>query len=172
MGGAAPTPPKFGIALKGEVLTGTAFDKKTGNLKLARRTILVVGLGGALAFILPAIYTKTPLAAVAMLAASFFFLELTNAVLWSLPLDIAGKFAGTAGGMMNTGFGVAGMVSPAIFGFLIQTTGSYEVPFLISAGLLGVAAICSLWIDPTNKLKEVPMDMPSFDGVKQFAIPG
>jgi len=26
--GAAPTPPKFGIALKGEVLTSTAFDQE------------------------------------------------------------------------------------------------------------------------------------------------
>ncbi|MFC3106779.1 MFS transporter [Undibacterium arcticum] len=151
----------------GDTLGGILSDyiyKKTGNLKLARRTLLVVGLGGALAFIMPAIYTETPVTAVALLAASFFFLELTNAVLWSLPLDIAGKFAGTAGGMMNTGFGVAGMVSPVAFGYLIQTTGSYEVPFLISAGLLGVAAICSLWIDPTNKLKEAPPEAPSFNG--------
>lgn len=157
----------------GDTLGGVLSDriyKKTGNLKLARRTLLVVGLGGALVFIVPAIYTNTPLTAVALLAASFFFLELTNAVLWSLPLDIAGKFAGTAGGMMNTGFGVAGMVSPVAFGYLVQTTGSYEVPFLISAVLLGVAAICSLWIDPTNKLKEEPVEAPSFNGVKRMAI--
>lgn len=141
----------------GDTLGGVISDKiykKTGNLKLARRSLLVVGLGGALAFILPAIYTQTPLTAVILLAASFFFLELTNAVLWTLPIDIAGKYAGTAGGMMNTGFGVAGMISPAVFGFLIEKTGSYEIPFLISAGLLGVAALCSLLIDPTNKLKE------------------
>lgn len=147
----------------GDTLGGILSDriyKKTGNLKLARRSLLVVGLGGALVFIIPAIYTDTPLMAVALLAASFFFLELTNAVLWSLPLDIAGKFAGTAGGMMNTGFGVAGMISPVAFGYLIQVTGSYEVPFLISAVLLGVAAVCSFWIDPTNKLQD-PLEAPS-----------
>ena len=141
----------------GDTLGGVISDriyKRTGNLKLARRLLLVVGLGGSLGFIVPAIYTNTPLMAVALLAASFFFLELTNAVLWSLPLDIAGRFAGTAGGMMNTGFGVAGMISPMAFGYLIQVTGSYEIPFLISAALLGVAAICSFWIDPTNKLKD------------------
>lgn len=156
----------------GDTLGGVLSDriyKKTGNLKLARRLLLVVGLGGALVFIVPAIYTKTPLMAVALLAASFFFLELTNAVLWSLPLDIAGKFAGTAGGMMNTGFGVAGMVSPVAFGYLIQATGSYEIPFLISAVLLGVAAVCSLWIDPTNKLKEPVEEPQGFKGVLRMA---
>jgi sugar phosphate permease len=141
----------------GDTLGGVVSDyiyKKTGSLKLARRSLLVVGLGGALVFIIPAIYTSTAITAVILLAASFFFLELTNAVLWSLPLDIAGKFAGTAGGMMNTGFGVAGMISPVAFGYLIQTTGSYEVPFLISAALLAIAVVCSFWIDPTNTIKE------------------
>ncbi len=156
----------------GDTLGGVLSDriyKKTGNLKLARRLLLVVGLGGALVFIVPAIYTNTPLMAVALLAASFFFLELTNAVLWSLPLDIAGKFAGTAGGMMNTGFGVAGMVSPVAFGYLIQTTGSYEIPFLISAALLGVAAVCSLWIDPTNKLKDPVEEPQALNGVLRMS---
>ena len=156
----------------GDTLGGVLSDriyKKTGNLKLARRSLLVVGLGGALVFIVPAIYTKTPLMAVALLAASFFFLELTNAVLWSLPLDIAGKFAGTAGGMMNTGFGVAGMISPVAFGYLIQVTGSYEVPFLISAALLGVAVLCSFWIDPTNKLQDPVAPLPPLNGSLRMA---
>jgi ACS family D-galactonate transporter-like MFS transporter len=141
----------------GDTLGGVVSDliyRRTGDLKLARRLLLVVGLGGALAFVMPAIYTSSALTAVLLLSASFFFLELTNAVLWSLPIDIAGRYAGTAGGMMNTGFGVAGMISPVVFGFLIQSTGSYELPFLISAGLLGVGALCSLLIDPTKKIGE------------------
>lgn len=143
----------------GDTLGGVVSDtvyKRTGNLKLARRLMLVLGLGGALVFILPAIYTDNAMNAVLLLSASFFFLELTNAVLWSLPLDIAGRYAGTAGGMMNTGFGVAGMISPVVFGLLIDRTGSYELPFLISAGLLGVGAVVSMFIDPTRKARDVP----------------
>lgn len=141
----------------GDTLGGVISDRvlvRTGNLKLARRLLLVVGLGGALVFILPAIYAATAVAAVMLLSAAFFFLELTNAVLWTLPIDIAGPFAGTAGGMMNTGFGVAGMISPAVFGLLIDRTGSYELPFLISAGLLAVGAVCAMFVDPTRKVWE------------------
>ena len=112
----------------------------------------MVGLGGAFAFILPAIVTGNALGAVYLLAAAFFFLELTNAVLWTLPIDIAGRYAGTAGGIMNTGFGVAGMISPVVFGVLIERTGRYELPLFISAGLLLVGALCSLRIDPTLKV--------------------
>jgi sugar phosphate permease len=143
----------------GDTLGGVISDriyKRTGNLKLARRALLVIGLGGALAFILPAVYTDSPVTAVVLLSASFFFLELTNAVLWSLPIDIAGRFAGTAGGMMNTGFGIAGMISPTVFGFLIEKTGSYEIPFAISAALLAVGAVCTFFIDPTNKIQGEP----------------
>ena len=138
----------------GDTLGGVISDqiyKRTGNLKLARRFMLILGLGGARVFILPAIYAGEALTAVLLLSASFFCLELTNAVLWSLPIDIAGPYAGTAGGMMNTGFGVAGMISPVVFGVLIDRTGSYEAPFLISAGLLGLGAICAMFVDPTRK---------------------
>jgi len=144
----------------GDTLGGVISDavyKRTGNLKMARRLMLVIGLGGALVFILPVVGTRDPLMAVALLSASFFFLELTNAVLWSLPLDIAGAYAGTAGGMMNTGFGVAGMISPVVFGYLIQTTGSYEVPFAVSALLLLVGVVAAFFIDPTRKLGDPPV---------------
>ena len=140
----------------GDTLGGVISDaifRRTGKLRLARCSLLVVGLCGAFAFILPAIVTGSALGAVYLLAAAFFFLELTNAVLWTLPLDIAGRYAGTASGIMNTGFGVAGMISPIVFGVLIQRTGHYELPFFISAGLLLVGAICSLGIDPTVKVE-------------------
>jgi sugar phosphate permease len=142
----------------GDTLGGVMSDaifRRTGSLRLARRALLVGGLGGAFVFIVPAVVTGSALGAVYLLAAAFFFLELTNAVLWTLPLDIAGQHAGTAGGMMNTGFGVAGMISPVVFGALIQRTGRYELPLFISALLLVVGAICSLKIDPTVKVEAV-----------------
>lgn len=141
----------------GDTLGGVLSDqiyKRTGNLKVARRAMLVIGLGGALAFMLPVVGATQPVTAVALLSASFFFLELTNAVLWSLPMDIAGAHAGTAGGMMNTGFGIAGAISPVVFGYLIQVTGSYKWPFSVSAGLLAVGVVAALFIDPTRKVSE------------------
>ncbi|MCO4888638.1 MFS transporter [Cupriavidus sp. WGtm5] len=135
----------------GDTLGGVLSDRiyrRTGNLRLARGAILFVGLAGSLMFIAPMTFTADAVNAVILLSLSFFFLELTNAVLWSLPLDIAGKYAGTAGGMMNTGFGVAGMVSPVVFGYLIERTGSYDLPFMISGALLGVGALASLFINP------------------------
>ena len=64
----------------GDTLGGVVSDqilKRTGNLKLARRLMLVIGMGGSLVFILPVVSVSDPIMAVALLSASFFFLELT-----------------------------------------------------------------------------------------------
>jgi ACS family D-galactonate transporter-like MFS transporter len=147
----------------GDILGGVASDalfRRTGNLRLARVAVLVVGLLGALGFIVPAARTASPLGAVSALAAAFFFLELTNAVLWSLPIDIAGAYAGTAGGMMNTGFGIAGMISPVVFGLIIERTGRYDLPFLVSAGLLLIGAAAALFINPARTVAGAgPVDL-------------
>ncbi|MFX1675444.1 MFS transporter [Paraburkholderia sp. A2WS-5] len=140
----------------GDTLGGVVSDrlfKWTGRLRFARCAVLVTGMGGSLAFLLPMVSATNPVVAVLFLSASFFFLEITNPVLWTLPLDIAGKYAGTAGGMMNTGFGIAGMVSPVVFGYLIEHTGSYNVPFMISAGLLALGIVAALFIDTSRTVE-------------------
>ncbi|REG51896.1 sugar phosphate permease [Paraburkholderia sp. BL6669N2] len=157
----------------GDTLGGVVSDKLykiTGRLRFARCTVLVVGMGGSLVFLLPMVSATDPLTAVWFLSASFFFLEITNPVLWTLPLDIAGKYAGTAGGMMNTGFGVAGMVSPVVFGYLIEKTGSYNVPFNISAGLLAVGILAALFID-TSKTVEADEERERAAGVELGGMP-
>ncbi len=47
------------------------------------------------------------------------------------------------------------MISPVVFGVLIERTGHYELPFFLSAGLLLVGALCSLRIDPTLTVEAV-----------------
>jgi cyanate permease len=63
-------------------------------------------------------------------------------------MDIAPRHAGTASGMMNFGFGLAGIVSPVVFGFLIDTTGSWALPFVGSIALLLIGALLALRLRP------------------------
>lgn len=99
----------------GDTLGGVISDKlyiRTKRLRFARVSVLSLGLFLAFLCIMPMIFIRDPLIAIVLISACFFFLELTNPVLWSLPMDIAGKYAGTAGGMMNSGFGLAGQFHP------------------------------------------------------------
>jgi ACS family D-galactonate transporter-like MFS transporter len=63
--------------------------------------------------------------------------------------------------MMNTGFGIAGMISPVVFGMIIQRTGRYDLPFLISAGLLLLGAGLATLIDPTRTIEDAESTMTS-----------
>ena len=139
----------------GDTVGGVMSDAilhRTGNLKLARRLNLVVGLLGSLVFLTPCLFVHDLLTVAVLLSLAFFFLELTNAVLWALPMDLAPQYAGIAGGLMNTGFGVAGIFSPAVFGLLLQLTGSWQIPFATSVALLLLGVLLSLRIDPTDTL--------------------
>ncbi len=141
----------------GDTLGGVVSDyiyKRTGRLRLARLALLITGLGGAVCFMVPTAYATEVTTAVWLLASAFFMIELTNAVLWSLPIDIAGRYGGTAAGMMNTGFGVAGMIAPVAFGYLIDKTLSYKVPFLLSAALLAIGAVAACFIDPNKHIAD------------------
>ena len=87
-------------------------------------------------------------------------------MIWSIPMDIAPNHAGTAGGLMNTGFGIAGIVSPIVFGRLIDVTGSFVAPFTLSAALLVVGGLAALWIDPPERL---PDDSPLSPSPRRLA---
>jgi MFS family permease len=121
--------------------------RRTGDLRLARRRNLVVGLTGALLWLAPLLVIHSLAAVTVCLAGSFFFLELTNAALWSIPMDIAPGNAGAASGLMNTGFGLAGVISPIVFGFLLDHSG-WQLPFGLSVALLAVGVVLATRVDP------------------------
>jgi MFS family permease len=121
---------------------------RTRSLRTARRMNLVIGLAGSMLALIPSLLMHNLVLVTISLAVSFFFLELTNSVLWTIPMDIAPDHAGVASGLMNTGFGIAGIVSPVVFGFLIDRTGNWQLPFGLSAGLLAFGTLLSLRVDP------------------------
>lgn len=128
----------------GDTLGGFASDRilrRTMNARLARRTLLLIGFIGSGLCLVPLVFTPSLNVAVISLAFSFFFLELTNAQLWAIPMDVAPTWSGTASGMMNTGFAVAGIVSPIVVGALVDATGGFAFPFGISVAILVAAAI-------------------------------
>jgi MFS family permease len=88
------------------------------------------------------------------LSLAFFFAELIVAPIWSVPMDIAPRYAGSASGMMNFGFGVAGLVSPSSFGYLVDRTGSWVVPFIGSIVLLLLGAVLALRLRPDQPFVE------------------
>jgi MFS family permease len=147
----------------GDTAGGVATDRllrKTGSLVIARRGVIVAGFLGAFIFLIPVVLIHNLTVAAVCLSLAFFFAELIVGPIWSVPMDIAPRYAGTASGMMNFGFGVAGLVSPLSFGYLVDRTGSWVVPFIASILLLLLGAVLALRLRPDRPFVEDATTQP------------
>jgi MFS family permease len=133
----------FLAGVVGDTLGGVASDhilRRTGDRVAARRNVIATGMIGGFLLMIPVMLVDDVNVAALSLAGAFFFVELVVAPIWAVPMDIAPRYSGSASGMMNFGFGVAGIISPFVFGYLIDRTGSWTLPFAGSIGLLLLGA--------------------------------
>ncbi|MGA7324029.1 MAG: MFS transporter [Rhodomicrobium sp.] len=141
----------FLAGMVGDTVGGLLTDaiyKRTGDLNRSRRDAVIVGFAGSLLFLLPVLFVHHQLTVILALAAAFFFLEITEAPVWAVPIDIAPQFAGLAGGIMSTAAGLAATLSPFVFGIITDVTGSYRVPFILSIALMGAGIAASFLMRP------------------------
>jgi MFS family permease len=139
----------------GDALGGIVSDwifSKTGDLNKARRNVVVASFLCSLTFMLPVLFLHDVTWAAVCLSAAFFFSEFTIGPMWAIPMDIAPQFSGSASGLMNTGSALAAIVSPLVFGYVIDKTDNWELPFLGSIGLLLVGSIVAFWMKPGEKM--------------------
>ena len=129
--------------------------RRTGSLQTARRNLIIVGMLGAFVFLLPVVLTHDLTTVAVCLSLACFFSELIVAPIWSVPMDIAPDYAASASGLMNFGFGVAGILSPLVFGALLDATRSWAIPFCGSLGLLILGAALSFFMRPDRRFAAV-----------------
>jgi MFS family permease len=141
----------FFAGVGGDLLGGTISDtilRRTGDLLKARRNVVVAGFLGSFLCLLPIFATHELTIIVLSLAAAFFFAEVVIGPMWSIPMDIAGTYSGTASGLMNTGSALAAILSPLAFGYIADLTGDWHLPFLGSLGLLLLGAALAFTMHP------------------------
>jgi MFS family permease len=152
----------------GDSLGGILSDgilKRTGNVRLARLSVTVTGFAGALASLIPILFIHDITVVALCLSSGFFFIEITIGPMWSVPMDIAPKFSGTASGLMNTGSAFAAIVSPLVAGYVIDVTGNWYLPFLMSMGLLVLGGFCAFLMHPEIPFEEGEAMLPGGQAV-------
>jgi MFS family permease len=133
----------FAGGLIGDTLGGVISDRilqRTGDQVVARRNMIVLGMLGCFLLLLPVMLVHDINIAALSLATAFFFIELIVGPIWAVSMEVAPKYSGSASGMMNFGFGTAGIISPLIFGYVVDRTGSWTLPFAASLCLLLLGA--------------------------------
>jgi sugar phosphate permease len=141
----------FFAGVVGDVLGGVISDsilRRTGDLRRARRDVVVAGFLGSFLCLLPIFATHDLRIIAVCLGAALFCAEIVIGPMWSIPMDITAKHSGTASGIMNTGSAIAGILSPLAFGFIIDRTGNWQLPFIGSLGFLLLGAALTFTMRP------------------------
>jgi len=158
----------FLAGVVGDTLGGIATDallRRSGRLRVARVWVVSGCMVAALLCLLPVMATTNLTVITLCLAGGFFFSEFTIGPMWAIPMDIAPEFSGTASGLMNTGSALAAIASPVVGGYIIDTTGDWNGPFIGSILLLLVGAVLAFRMRP-----EQGLGLPPSDGVLRPAV--
>lgn len=141
----------FFAGVIGDTMGGVISDRilrRTGRVRVARIGVTVFGFSGAFLSLLPIFFVHEITAVSLCLSGGFFFAEMVIGPMWSIPMDIAPKYSGTAAGLMNSGSAFAAIVSPVVAGVVIDATGNWYLPFLMSMGLLLLGILTAFLMHP------------------------
>jgi len=145
----------FFAGFVGELLGGWISDTwqaRAGRANQVYRTMFAVAAVFTTGSILAVAYVKNPIAVVALLSVTLFFLRWCG-MYWAIPSILAGRDrAGFLGGCMNLSGNIAGIAVPIIVGFIVQMTGSYFLAMMFFAAASVGLLICSSAIDYSRKL--------------------
>jgi MFS family permease len=148
----------FLAGLVGNTVGGMGSDfilKRTGRHRLARCSVVAASLIGTALCLIPCLLIDNLSIVVALLAAAMFFLELTIAPMYAVPMDITREYAGLGSAYIIMGVAIAGIISPVVFGWLIDLTGNWNVPFATGVVILLIGAAVVGVLRP-----DVPLSLP------------
>ena len=114
----------------------------TGNALLARKLVLVVSLIIAAACVALAGVVTGITAVVALMAVTVFFMYLTASTYWAIILDtVAESRVGGVSGFVHLIANLAGIVAPAVTGYLVELSGSFTSAFVLTGAIAVVGAL-------------------------------
>jgi len=108
-----------------------------------RRSLPLAALCASAAFLVIGARTANATLAVAALTACTVLVICTEGPFWATMTQLAGEHSGIAGGTMNFGSNLGGMISPALTPWLAERIG-WETALTVTAGLALVAGL--LWL--------------------------
>jgi ACS family D-galactonate transporter-like MFS transporter len=128
--------------------------KRGNDPTRVRKTIFIIGMLMGIAILGAAFTTSIPLI-VMWLSISLGGLAFAAPVGWSIPSLIAPKgTVGVVGAIMNFFNNVAGIIAPLVAGFVLDTTKSFVLNFIIAAIILVLGILCYLLL--LGKIEQLP----------------
>jgi MFS family permease len=128
-----------------------------GGMDRARRVVGTAGFAGAA--ILVFVHTQIAAALPAMLALGMasFCNDIVMPCAWGTCMAVGGRYAGTLSGSMNMMGNLAGFVSPALGGLILQRTGNWNLYLYTFVASYVLAAFCWPFLDSR---RAIDTDLP------------
>ena len=155
------------IGLAGGGVVSDAIFRFTGNAVLARKLVLVGGLLIAAVCVALAGAVTGVLAAVTLMTVSVFFMYLTGHTYFTLILDtVEQDRVGGVSGFVHLIANLAGIVAPAVTGYMVEASGSFAGAFVLAGaiavlGALSVVVFVRAPTDSGRRHSEVPDAEPA-----------
>ena len=146
----------FFMSMIGNIAGGylsTKMSNKYG-LKTGRRILGVGSLALSAVFMFLAAFIPGKLQVFIFLSLCFGVIDLMLPSAWAICIDVGKKYAGAISGAMNTAGNLGGFICATVFGYLVSSTGNYNSPLFVIAGMLLISALFFLRIDPTKSLAQ------------------
>jgi MFS transporter, ACS family, hexuronate transporter len=112
-----------------------AILKKTKKLRYARSYPIMIGQLLSLLSLIPLIYWHNLKVALISISLAVAFSLSNNTTFYATNVDVAKERAGTSLGVMNSGFAIAGFLSPTLTGLLVQVTNHFRSAFILIIAL-------------------------------------
>jgi predicted MFS family arabinose efflux permease len=144
----------FLMGVIGNISGGYLSDRlsKKYGLKTGRRLLGVGGLAVAAVLMFLGGFIPGKIQVFVLLSLCFGVMDLMLPSAWAICLDVGKKYAGAISGAMNTAGNLGGFVCATVFGYLVQSTGNYNFPLYVIAGMLLIAAFLFLGINPEKQI--------------------
>ncbi len=137
-------------------LTGGFFSdwllKKTGNARLSRQGIAVVGMGCCSVLILLSYFVSDTNQSIALISLGAFFATFGGVSGYAVAISFGGKNVATVFSTMNMFGNFGAALFPLTAGWLVAQTGNWNLILFLFAGVMAIDAVCWALLNPRGTL--------------------
>jgi MFS transporter, ACS family, glucarate transporter len=128
-----------------------ALVKRLG-LKAARRTVPCAGLAVSALSLTLATFVAGKYYLLVLLTLGYCGITFAQAPCWAVCMDVGVRFTGVVSGARNTTSQVGATISSIVFGYMVRSTGNYNIALIPVVGMIAVCTMFCLRIDATEQL--------------------
>ena len=144
----------FVMSMVGNISGGYLTDRLSMRygLKVGRKALGTTSLAVSAVCMFLAAFIPGKTAVFIFLALCFGIFDLMLPSAWALCVDLGKQHAGAISGAMNTAGNIGGFFCGILFGFLVESSGNYNLPLYMIAAMLVISATLFAFIDPEEPL--------------------